>query len=190
VSLPPDLAVVKFDAVFSNATLHWCKRDPKGVLESAKRIMKKGGRFVVEMGGFMNCIGSLCIQISQAVTTCQLNYFPETGVRSAIHRVLNKRGYDPKALDPWYFPSVAEYTKLLQESSFRPIHVSLNPRITLLPAGGLYAWFQTFVRHSFLKDLSDDEVETVIREVISDCEVDCRDKGLDDAGQEGWTIRG
>ena len=46
-----------FDAVFSNAALHWCKSNPRGVLESAKKILKPGGRFVVEMGGFMNCIG-------------------------------------------------------------------------------------------------------------------------------------
>ena len=49
----------KFDAVFSNASLHWCKRNPKGVLESAKRVLKPGGRFVGEMGGFLNCIGQL-----------------------------------------------------------------------------------------------------------------------------------
>lgn len=49
----------KFDAVFSNAALHWCKRDPGGVLESAKRVLRPGGRFVIEMGGFANCIGAL-----------------------------------------------------------------------------------------------------------------------------------
>jgi SAM-dependent methyltransferase len=48
---------IKFDAVFSNASLHWCKRDPKGVLESVKRVLIPGGRFVGEMGGYMNCIG-------------------------------------------------------------------------------------------------------------------------------------
>ena len=46
-----------FDAVFSNATLHWCKRDPLGVLHSARRVLRPGGRLIVEMGGFMNCIG-------------------------------------------------------------------------------------------------------------------------------------
>lgn len=47
-----------FDAVFSNATLHWCKRDPLGVLHSVKRVLRPGGRLIVEMGGFMNCIGA------------------------------------------------------------------------------------------------------------------------------------
>ena len=50
---------VKFDAVFSNASLHWCKQNPVGVLESAKGVLKRGGRFVGEMGGFMNCVGKL-----------------------------------------------------------------------------------------------------------------------------------
>lgn len=58
ISVPPNLSDIKFDAVFSNATLHWCKRDPKGVLDSAKSVLKKGGRLVIEMGGYMNCIGS------------------------------------------------------------------------------------------------------------------------------------
>lgn len=48
-----------YDAVFTNAVLHWCKRDPRGVLKSVKRVLKPGGRFVGEMGGFMNCIGEL-----------------------------------------------------------------------------------------------------------------------------------
>lgn len=47
----------QFDAVFSNATLHWCKQDPQAAILSAKRALKPGGRFVAEMGGFMNCIG-------------------------------------------------------------------------------------------------------------------------------------
>ncbi|KAF5382690.1 hypothetical protein D9615_002818 [Tricholomella constricta] len=80
----------KFDTVFSNAALHWCKRDPSGVLESAKRVLKPGGRIVAEMGGFMNCIG----------------------VRGALYRALRSRGYDPVSRDPWYFPSMEDYVKV------------------------------------------------------------------------------
>jgi len=47
----------KFDAVFSNAAMHWCKANPVGVLMSARKVLKPGGRFVAEMGGFTNCIG-------------------------------------------------------------------------------------------------------------------------------------
>lgn len=54
----------KFDAVFSNATLHWCKRSPRGAIQSAKRVLKEGGRFVGEMGGFMNCVGAFRIVVA------------------------------------------------------------------------------------------------------------------------------
>jgi len=58
LELPPSLSSEKpFDAAFSNAALHWCKRNPAGVLEGLKRVLKPGGRFACEMGGFMNCIG-------------------------------------------------------------------------------------------------------------------------------------
>ena len=77
-----DLSDVKFDAVFSNATLHWCKRDPAGVLRSARSVLKKGGRFVVEMGGYMNNVG----------------------VRNALHQVLRSRGHDPIRVDRGTFP--------------------------------------------------------------------------------------
>ena len=47
----------KFDAVFTNAALHWCKRDPPGVIRGVAGVLKKGGRFVGEFGGYMNVVG-------------------------------------------------------------------------------------------------------------------------------------
>ena len=58
----PEELKTGFDGVFSNAALHWCKRNPKGVFESAKRVLKQGGRFVVDTGGFMACTGMLSKQ--------------------------------------------------------------------------------------------------------------------------------
>ncbi|KAF9534520.1 S-adenosyl-L-methionine-dependent methyltransferase [Crepidotus variabilis] len=141
-----------FDAVFSNATLHWCKRNPAGVLDSVKKVLKPGGRFVAEMGGYMNCIG----------------------VRSAIHRALRARGYNPQELDPWYFPSVEEYSKLLESAGFKITHILLNPRVTPLEAG-VDGWLNLFVRGSFLKNLSDREAAEVIKEVVDEVQVDCQD---------------
>ncbi|KAG8731355.1 hypothetical protein FRC12_019775 [Ceratobasidium sp. 428] len=46
-----------FDAVFTNATLHWCNKDPPAVVRAAKEVLKPGGRFVGEFGGYTNCIG-------------------------------------------------------------------------------------------------------------------------------------
>ncbi len=70
----PDLPIgadIKFDAMFTNAALHWCKRDPRGVLRSAKRVLKPGGRIAGEMGGFMNCIGELRDSVTWSGLTLQ-----------------------------------------------------------------------------------------------------------------------
>jgi trans-aconitate methyltransferase len=40
----------EFDAVFSNAALHWM-RDHQAVLAGGHRALKQGGRFVAEVGG-------------------------------------------------------------------------------------------------------------------------------------------
>ena len=107
----------KFDVVFTNAALHWCKRDPAGVLESAKRVLKPGGRIVGEMGGFMNCIGE--VLVISAMEHVLMKHRP--GVRSAIHCVLRERGHDPESVDPWYFPSMADYVKVSCQPSMDPL---------------------------------------------------------------------
>lgn len=40
-----------FDAVFSNAALHWMKRDPAQVVRGVYGLLKSGGRFVGEVCG-------------------------------------------------------------------------------------------------------------------------------------------
>jgi trans-aconitate methyltransferase len=61
----------QYDAVFSNAVLHWCKRDPGGVLEGIKELLKPGGRMAIEMGGHMNMIGGNSQSITvQSVHSC------------------------------------------------------------------------------------------------------------------------
>ncbi|KAH7925884.1 S-adenosyl-L-methionine-dependent methyltransferase [Leucogyrophana mollusca] len=143
-----------FDAIFSNAALHWCKRDPRAVLKSAQRLLKSGGRFVCEMGGFMNCIG----------------------VRVGLHRALKERGCNPDEFDPWYFPSIEEYRSLLESSGFRVDSISLNPRLTPLPDGGLHGWLCLFARGTFLRKFSDEDASNIINEVVQMCEVDCKNE--------------
>ncbi|KJA21142.1 hypothetical protein HYPSUDRAFT_42244 [Hypholoma sublateritium FD-334 SS-4] len=143
---------VKFDAVFSNAALHWCKRDPLGVLVSAGKVLKPGGRIVAEMGGFMNVVG----------------------LRGMLHEVIRSTGRDPEALDPWFFPSPEDYEKLLITAGFEPTHISLTPRITPL-ATGLYEWLHLFARSSFLRDFSDEEADRIMRKVEDGMRRDCQD---------------
>jgi SAM-dependent methyltransferase len=52
-----NLVPESFDAVFSNAALHWCKKSPSSVVQNAWNALKPGGRFVAEMGGFTNVVG-------------------------------------------------------------------------------------------------------------------------------------
>jgi hypothetical protein len=65
--LPSDL-IGKCDKVFSSATLHWCSRDPLGVLVNVHHLLKGGGLFVAEMGGCGN-IASMTpsLEISEAM---------------------------------------------------------------------------------------------------------------------------
>ncbi|KAL5524530.1 hypothetical protein ACEPAF_9670 [Sanghuangporus sanghuang] len=148
----PESFDYKFDAVFSNAALHWCKRDPHAVVRGAANALRKGGRFVGEMGGFMNTVG----------------------VRSAIYSVLRRRGFDPQSLDPWYFPSVEDYKAVLESAGFRVEHISLSPRLTPL-SSDIIDWQRTFCRNTFYTTLSDAEAEEVMHEVQDICAVDGRD---------------
>ncbi|CAA7260979.1 unnamed protein product [Cyclocybe aegerita] len=154
LELPQDNPSIprEFDAVFSNAVLHWCKRNPSGVLDGMRKVLKPGGRIAVEMGGFMNVIG----------------------IRSALHQILKSKGRDPEQCDPWYFPSVEEYEKLLVGAGFQVTHISLVPRFTPL-SNGLYEWLNLFARQSFLGDFSDEEAGEVMREVVERCRTDCQD---------------
>ncbi|CAE6419445.1 unnamed protein product [Rhizoctonia solani] len=148
-----------FNAVFTNATLHWCKHDPSGVVRAAKQALKPGGRFVGEFGGYLNCVG----------------------VRSALHQVLKNRGIEPAEVDPWYFPRPEGYAKVLESEEFKIEHMSLNPRITPLP-GSLVQWLRTFARNSLLATMNDEEAEQVMQEVSDLCEPDMKDE------RGGWAI--
>lgn len=111
----------EFDAVFSNAALHWMKRDPDAVLRGVARALKPGGRFVAEMGAAGNVVT----------------------IRSALHDALARRGIDACALDPWYFPSQAEYSGRLEAAGFVVRRIETFPRPTPLP-GDLIGWLTTF----------------------------------------------
>ena len=112
----------EFDAVFSNAALHWMKRDPEAVIQGVRRALKLGGHFVGEMGGHGNVA---------AITVALCSALERYGVKDAT------------AIIPWYFPSVGEYQRRLENNGFRVEYIELIPRLTPLPTG-MRAWLETF----------------------------------------------
>jgi SAM-dependent methyltransferase len=109
-----------FDAVFSNAALHWMKR-PDEVIAGVVRALKPGGRFVAEMGGH-GCMAA---------------------VLTATLAVLAKRGIDGRPLIPWYFPTPDDYSARLERAGFEVTTMLHFPRATPLP-GEMSAWLETF----------------------------------------------
>ena len=112
----------EFDAVFSNAVLHWIK-DQTSVLENIHRVLVPGGRLVAEFGGF-GCVAS---------------------VRKALATVLAQRDIDANNFNPWYFPTTEEYTDLLQTCGFNISSICLFPRPTPLPSD-LTHWLKIFAQ--------------------------------------------
>ena len=130
----------EFDAVFTNAALHWIS-PPEAVISGVARALKTKGRFVGEFGGAGNV---------------------ET-VRQALVSVLNQRGYDGAAADPWFFPSDDRYRGMLEAAGFSVESAALIPRPTPIP-GDLGDWIETLAG-SFLAVVPDDEREDVISDV-------------------------
>ncbi len=110
----------EFDAVFSNAALHWMKQ-PDEVIAGVRRALRAGGRFVGEFGG------AGCVQT----------------IRDGLSVALSRRGFDLAALNPWYFPSSEEYGEKLRQQQFQVDFIKLIPRPTPLPTG-LRGWLETF----------------------------------------------
>jgi SAM-dependent methyltransferase len=129
-----------FDAVFSNAALHWMRR-PERVIAGVWRALVPGGRFVAEFGG-AGCVAK---------------------IRVALERALARRGLDAAALSPWYFPAEAEYRALLEARGFVVDSIALFPRPTPLP-GDVVGWLETFAE-SFTRPLPPDERPGFLAEV-------------------------
>jgi len=110
----------EFDAVFSNAALHWMT-EPERVLQGVARSLTPGGRFVAEFGGHGN--------VAAVITAMRSAAFAFNG--------------DAALAGPWFFPTPAEYSDLLRAHGFAVDRIELRPRPTPLPTG-MEGWLGTF----------------------------------------------
>jgi trans-aconitate methyltransferase len=129
-----------FDAVFSNATLHWIK-EPERAITGIAKSLRSGGRFVAEFGGKGN-------------TQELLN---------AAERAWTKLGLPGPAPRPWYYPSVAQYAALLEQHDLEVTYAILFNRPTPLEDGdrGLRNWLAMF-GSAFTEKLSPDQCQQVL----------------------------
>jgi trans-aconitate methyltransferase len=137
-----------FDAVFSNAVLHWIP-EAEEVIAGVAQVLKPGGRFVAEFGGKGN-IQKLVAGFQRAFT------------------VLGMR--PPAAVSPWFYPSVAEYAGLLEKHGLEVREASLFNRPTALEEGerGLENWIRVF-RRTFVEKMGEAKAQRWIREVERQC---------------------
>ncbi len=130
----------QFDAVFSNAVLHWIK-EPKKVIENVYNALKAQGKFIAEFGGEGNA--KTLVDAMEAV----FKDHPEFGAFE----------------NPWYFPSVKEYKELLESRGFRVDYIELIPRPT--PVDDVTNWLDLFA-NGVTAHLSADEIAAFKEEVV------------------------
>jgi trans-aconitate methyltransferase len=143
----------EFDAVFSNAVLHWIP-ESQLVSDNVFRALKPGGRFVGEFGGHGNI----------------------AAIMTSLVATLRYRGIEPAKKLGWYYPTVDEYTRVLEGSGFAVEAMELIPRPTSLPTG-MEGWLRTF-RGSYLKEMLGDDSEDALTEIIDNLRFSlCDDSG-------------
>lgn len=146
----------EFDAVFSNAALHWML-DRAGVVAGVARALKKGGRFVAECGGSGN------IRI----------------LEGAIEKIAAKYHGGQVPQKRTYYPAVGEYAALLEQHGFEVRSAQLFDRPTPLEGeDGMVNWLRQFKWYYF-EGLRPGQQEDALRDVIEELRPTLRNA-------EGW----
>lgn len=127
-----------FDAVFSNATIHWLG-DHEALTRSVYRTLKSGGRFVGEFGGRGN-VRELDASLGRAAHELGLTAYQS----------------------PNTFPTLQEWAQSLESGGLEPRFLQLFARPTPLEGEeGLRNWWRQF-RALYLGSLSGDERDAVL----------------------------
>ncbi|MDR3255283.1 MAG: methyltransferase domain-containing protein [Synergistaceae bacterium] len=134
----------KFDAVMSNAAIHWMG-DQYAVVRGVWDVLRPGGRFAAE------CAGEGNVRI----------------IREGMKISLINRGIDYKARNPWKYPDVGMFSNILENQGFRVSYIARIDRPTKLP-NGLRGWLEVF-SNSHTRDFSDDERIHFYEEVENYC---------------------
>lgn len=139
----------EFDAVFSNAVLHWVM-EPERAVARMRSALKPDGRLVAEFGGHGN--------VAAIVT--------------AMRAAARLHGGDTSLAAPWFYPTAAEYAALLENGGFKVLRSGLYPRQTPLPTG-ISGWLTTFRAPFFAQfgdraDVVKADVEELLRPALCD----------------------
>ena len=139
----------EFDAVFSNAAMHWML-EPHKVIAGVRRSLKPGGRFVSEFGGFGN--------VAAIVT--------------AMQAVGAEMGGDTSLASPWFFPTVDQYRAMLEDDGFQVEEITTFYRPTPLPTG-MRSWLKVmrtpfFDQFGTRSEEALDKVEQALRPAMCD----------------------
>jgi trans-aconitate methyltransferase len=134
----------EFDGVMSNAALHWIA-DQYAVVRGVWKALKPGGRFAAECGG------EGCIRI----------------IREGMKIALIKRGIDYRARNPWKYPELGAYSKILENQGFKIDYIARIDRPTKLE-DGLHSWLEVFAQ-SHTQGFDPDEKEAFYKEVEDYC---------------------
>lgn len=133
------------DVIFSNAVFHWIDKDKHpAMLSCVSRNLKAGGQFVFEMGGKGN----------------------NALIHESLARAFQKRGLQYHF--PFYFPSIGEYTPLVEAAGMEVRNASLFDRKTKLSGeNGLHDWIRMFAKAPFT-GIPEKEREEIIQDVVED----------------------
>lgn len=132
-----------FDAVFSNAALHWVRGQDE-MLTQVRRVLRPGGRFVAEMGGHGNI----------------------AAIRVAFASVLSRHGFASLGERGNYYPTEGAYKRRLERHGFAVQRITLFPRPTILLKSGMTGWLNTFCRGA-LDALPEQLRESAVKETVA-----------------------
>lgn len=141
-----------FDAVFSNAALHWV-RNHNAMLAEVRRVLRPGGRFVAEMGGQGNI----------------------AAIQVALMASLARHGLAGREDSVNYFPAPSVYRRRLQQHGLHVEQIELIPRPTPLPQSGMEGWLNTF-RRGVLDSLPQHARTAVLHDTVALLEPVLRDE--------------